>query len=107
MRLSDSVFIGERSVIRAAEIKSHVYIGKDVTVGNMVIIKENVRVLDGTVLAANSVWGVGVVVGGRPGRVVGEVGEGWGDSGGGGKDGGEGVGVRSRERWAGVGNKRV
>ena len=106
MRISDSVFIGPSTVIRAAEIKSNVHIGANCTVGNMVIIKENVRVLDGTVLPANSVWSSGVVVGGRPGRLVGEVGEGWGD-GTSGRDGGEGVGVKGRERWALVGNKKV
>ena len=75
----------------------------------MVIIKENVRILDGAVLPANSVWSSGCVVGGRPGRVVGSVGEGWGEragSAGAGKTGEDGVGVRGRERWAGVGNKR-
>ena len=76
----------------------------------MVIIKENCRVLDGTVLVANSVWSAGSVVGGRPGRVVGEVGEGWGEGKGLGlaeREGDEVVGVRGRERWAGVGNKKV
>ncbi len=104
MRISDSVFIGASTVVRAAEIKSNVHIGANCSIGNMCIIKENVRVLDGTVLPANSVWSAGVVIAGRPGRVVGEVGEGWAD----GKDvgGDEGVGVRGRERWAGVGNKK-
>ena len=105
MRISDSVFIGANTVVRAAEIKSHVHIGANCSIGNMVIIKENVRILDGTVLPANSVWSAGLVVAGQPARVVGEVGDGWAD----GKDvgGEEGVGVRARERWASVGNRKV
>jgi dynactin 5 len=108
LRILDQVYIGPHSVVRAAEIRSNVYIGSHCSIGNMVIIKENVKILDGTVLPANTVWSSGMVVGGRPGRVVGEVGEGWGDGAGGGKgeEAGFGVGVRSRERWASVGNKK-
>ena len=75
----------------------------------MVIIKENCRILDGTVLTPNSVWSSGSVVGGKPGRVVGEVGEGWGEKTNGlaEKEGDEVVGVRGRERWADIKNKRV
>jgi hypothetical protein len=65
----------------------------------MVVIKDNVRVLDYTVLPAGSVWASGSVVGGRPGRVVGELGEGWGA---GGVEGGPGM--EARELWRGVGN---
>ena len=64
----------------------------------MCIVKDNVRVLEGTVLPAGSVWASGCVVGGRPARVVGEVGEGWGSV-----EGGMGPGGRAREVWAGVG----
>ena len=58
------------------------------------------RVLDDTALPAGSVWASGSVVGGRPGRVVGELGEGWGA---GGVEGGPGM--EARELWRGVGNK--
>ncbi|KPI43606.1 Dynactin subunit 5 [Cyphellophora attinorum] len=78
LTIASHVFIGASSVIRALEIKSHVWIGANVTVGNMCIIKENVKVLDGSVLPQGSVWASGNVVGGRPARVVGVVGEGWG-----------------------------
>ena len=75
------------------------------TVGNLCIIKDNVRVEDGAVLPAGSMWASGCVVAGSPGRVVGEVGEAWW-----GFEGGVGVGgvalVGSRERWLAVGNKR-
>jgi hypothetical protein len=69
------------------------------------MIKDNVRVEDGTVLPANSVWASGSVVAGSPARVVEEVGEAWGTF-----EGGVGVGgvalVGSRERWLAVGNKK-
>ena len=66
----------------------------------MVVIKDNVKILDHAVLPAGSVWASGSVVGGRPGRVVGELGEGWGA---GGVEGGPGM--EARELWRGVGNK--
>ncbi|KAJ9660080.1 hypothetical protein H2198_002777 [Neophaeococcomyces mojaviensis] len=111
LRISDYVFVGEGCNIRAAEIRSNVWIGKGVTVGNFAMIKENVKVLDGAVLPANSVWASGSVVAGAPARVVGELAEAWG--GGGATSAGTGtgvgdepIGVRARERWASVGNKK-
>ena len=121
LSVASHVFIGANSVIRAAEIKSNVWIGANVVVGNMVIIKEDVKILDGSVLPQGSVWCSGSVVGGRPARVVGSVGEGWGwgsDAVGGasGKNAATGgatgsagevegsVGARVRERWALVGS---
>jgi len=108
LRIADHVFIGANTHIRAAEIRSNVHIGANVTVGNFVVIKENVRILDGAVLPANSVWASNSVVAGSPARVVFELGEGWGGGGssGGGTGGDELLGVRSRERWAMVGNKK-
>ena len=59
------------------------------------MVKDRVKILPGTVVPAGMVVPSGSVVGGRPGRVVGEVGEGWGVREGG--EGGEG-----REVWRGV-----
>lgn len=107
LRITDHVFIGPNSHIRAAEIRSNVHIGAGVTVGNFCVIKENVKVLDGAVLPANSVWPSNSIVGGSPARVVGELAEAWdGGTTSGGAGGDELVGVKSRERWASVGNKR-
>lgn len=108
LRIADFVFIGPNSNIRAAEIRSHVHIGSNVTVGNFCVIKENVKILDGAVLSAGSVWASGSVIAGAPARVVGELAEAWGGGGslGGASGGDELVGVRARERWASVGNKR-
>lgn len=70
----------------------------------MVIIKDCVRIEDDTVLPTGTVWRSGVVVKGKPGRVVGEIGEGWANGAGG--EGGAGGGMEKwgRELWASVGN---
>lgn len=104
LRISDHVFIGPNTHVRAATIGSHVYIGSNCTIGNLCMIKDNVRVEDGAVLSANSVWASGTVVAGSPARVVGEVGEAWGAF-----EGGVGTSpalVGSRERWVAVGNRK-
>ncbi|OTA87926.1 hypothetical protein M434DRAFT_80791, partial [Hypoxylon sp. CO27-5] len=76
LRLGDHVFIGEGTVVQAATIGSHVHIGHGVVVGEFAIIKDYVRILDGTVIPANMVIPSFSVVAGQPGRVVGEVPEG-------------------------------
>lgn len=108
LRIADYVFIGSNSHIRAAEIRSNVHIGANVNVGNFCVIKENVKVLDGAVLPANSVWASNSIVAGSPARVVAELAEAWGggSSGTGNVGADELIGVRSRERWASVGNKK-
>lgn len=76
LRMGDHVFVGERSVVQAGSVGSHVHIGRDVVVGDFAIIKDYVRVLDGAVVPANMVVPPFSVVAGRPARVVGEVPEG-------------------------------
>ncbi|OTA54824.1 trimeric LpxA-like protein [Hypoxylon sp. EC38] len=76
LRLGDHVFIGEGTVVQAATIGSHVHIGQGVVVGEFAIIKDYVRILDGTVIPANMVIPSFSIVAGQPGRVVGEVPEG-------------------------------
>lgn len=63
-------------------ISSHVYIGANAVLGAFCIIKENCKILPDTVVPANMVVPAGSIVGGKPGRVIGEVGEGWGVGGG-------------------------
>jgi dynactin-5 len=82
-----------------------VYISNNVVIGPFAIIKENVKILPHTVVPANMVIASGSVVGGQPARVVGEVGEGWGVSGGG-AAGGLGVGGGGEEKWVEGGDLR-
>ena len=76
LRLGDHVFIGEKSVVQAATIGNHVHIGHGVVVGELAIIKDYVRILDGTVVPPNMVIPSFSIVAGQPARVIGEVPEG-------------------------------
>ena len=89
--------MGEGCVIEAASVGDHVHVGKGAVVGRMAIVKDWVRVLEGAVVPAGMVVASGSVVGGRPARVVGEVGDGWGFHEG--MEGGD-----MRELWRGVGS---
>jgi dynactin-5 len=96
---------GPGCTIQAISISSHVHIGEKVTINQFAIVKENVKILPNTVIPANMVIASGSVVGGRPARVIGEVGEGWGVSGGG-SGGGLGVGGGGEEKWVEGGDLR-
>jgi dynactin 5 len=84
--------VGPSSIIEAALIGSHVNIGANVVVGKFAIIKDYVRILDGSVVPPNMVIPSFSVVAGRPARVVGEIAE------------GELDGMDLREVYRGVGN---
>lgn len=92
LKIGDHVFIGPGAVVEAALIGNHVSIGAGCVVGKFAIIKDYVRVLEGTVIPGNMVVPSFSVVAGRPGRVVGEVRE------------GEHEGFDLREIYRGVGN---
>lgn len=62
----------------AASIGNYVHIEKGAVVGNLCIIKDFVKILEGAVLPDCMVVPSYSVVAGRPARVVGDVGEGWG-----------------------------
>lgn len=76
LRMGDHVFVGAGTVVQAASIGSHVHIGDRCTVGEFAIIKDYVKVLDGTVVPALMVIPSFSIVGGQPARVVGEIPEG-------------------------------
>jgi dynactin-5 len=101
MRIGDNVFIGKSPPfslwqkhiaanpckgpnchISAIAISSHVYIGANAVLSPFCIIKDNCKILPNTVVPPNMVVPVGSIVGGKPGRIIGEVGEGWGVGGG-------------------------
>lgn len=82
-------------VVEAAVVADRVHVGAGSVLGRFAIVKEGARVLPGAVVPGGMVVPSGAVVGGRPARVVGEVGDGWGVGGGEGGD--------LREMWRGVG----
>ncbi|KAI5797499.1 trimeric LpxA-like protein, partial [Peziza echinospora] len=73
MKIGDHVFIGEGSVVEAAVIGNWVKIGKDCVIGKFAIIKDCVKIEDGTVIAPNTVIPSFSLVRGRPGMVVEEL----------------------------------
>ena len=96
---------GPNCVISAISISSHVHIGANVTIHAFAIIKENVKILPNTVVPGAMVIAPGSVVGGQPARIVGEVGEGWGMSGGGAGNG-LGMGGGGEDKWVEGGDLR-
>ncbi|KAM7196170.1 putative dynactin subunit 5 protein [Rhypophila sp. PSN 637] len=76
LRMGDHVFVGQGTVVQAASIGSHVHIGAQVVVGEFAIIKDYVRILDGSVVAPNTVIPSFSIVAGQPAKVIGEVPEG-------------------------------
>ena len=96
LKIGEHTFVGESAIVEAASIGDHVHIGKGAVVGNMAILKDWVKVLEGTVVPGGMVVSSGCVLGGRPGRVIGECGDGWGVG-----EGAEGGDLR--EAWRSVG----
>ncbi|KAF7549597.1 hypothetical protein G7046_g8298 [Stylonectria norvegica] len=76
LRLGDHVFVGRGSVVQAATVGNHVHIGNGCTVGEFAIIKDYVKILDGTVVPGAMVIPSFSIVAGQPARVVGEIPEG-------------------------------
>ncbi|RKF74011.1 Dynactin subunit 5 [Golovinomyces cichoracearum] len=76
LRISDHVYVGSGSVVEAAVIGSHVHIGNNCAIGQFSIIKDYVRILDGTVVPPNMVVPSFSIVAGRPATVIGELAEG-------------------------------
>lgn len=106
MKVGDNVFIGPGTTISAISISSHVYVGANVVIQPFAIIKENVKILPNTIVPAHMVIPSGSVVAGRPARVVGEVGEGWGVSAGGAGSGGLGTSSGAGNGWVEGGDLR-
>lgn len=90
LRVGEHVLVGPGAVVEAASIGDRAVIGEGSVVGRFAILKEGCIVLPGTVVPGGMVVPSGTVVGGRPARLVGEVGDGW--------EGGD-----LREMWRGTG----
>lgn len=84
--------MGTGTIVEAALIGSHVWIGPNCVIGKFTIIKDYVRILEGSVVPPNMVIPSFSVVAGRPARVVGEIAE------------GEIDGMDLREMYRSVGN---
>ncbi|KAJ5499715.1 hypothetical protein N7453_008766 [Penicillium expansum] len=95
LKIGDHVFVGEGAVVEAASLGNHVHVGKGAAIGSMAIIKDYAYVLDGAVVPPGMVVPSWCIVGGRPARIVGEVGEGYG------VEGAEGGMARERYRVVG------
>ncbi|KAF2162225.1 hypothetical protein M409DRAFT_69159 [Zasmidium cellare ATCC 36951] len=82
MRMGDNIFIGHSTHVSSIHIASHVHIGANCVLGPFSVIKDNCKVLPNTVVPPHMIVPAGSVVAGKPARIVGEVGDGWGQGGG-------------------------
>ncbi|SJX66002.1 probable dynactin Arp1 p25 subunit RO12 [Sporisorium reilianum f. sp. reilianum] len=73
MKIGDHVSVGANTVLEAASVGSHVEIGANCLIGRFVIIKDCARILDGSVVAPNTVIPSFSIFGGSPARLVAEL----------------------------------
>lgn len=78
MKLGENVFVGPGAFVQAASVGSYVFIGKDAVVGNGCVIRDGVKILEGSIMVPGMVAPSGVIVGGRPAKIIGELPDGWG-----------------------------
>lgn len=71
--LGEHVYIGENSIVCCAQVGSYVHIGKNCVLGRLSMLKDCCAILDGTVLAPETVVPPFAVFAGNPGRQVGEL----------------------------------
>ncbi|VUC21849.1 unnamed protein product [Clonostachys rosea] len=76
LRMGDHVFVGQSTVVQAATVGNYVHIGRDCTIGEFAIIKDCVRILDGTIVPPHMVIPSFSIVAGQPARLIGELPEG-------------------------------
>jgi len=67
MKLGDHIYIGNQTIVEAAQIGSYVSIGSNVQIGKFAIIKDCVRIEDDTVIPPNAVIPSFSIVSGKPG----------------------------------------
>lgn len=83
MRIGDNVFVGPHTHVSSVSISSYVHIGAGCVLSPFSVVKEGCKILPGTVVPPAMIIPPGSVVAGKPAQIIGEVGEGWGQGGGG------------------------
>lgn len=73
MKVGDHVSVGSNTVVEAASVGSHVEIGANCLIGRFVIIKDCARILDGSVVAPNTVIPSFSIFAGSPATLIGEL----------------------------------
>jgi len=68
--IGDHVWIGEGSIVNAAQIGSFVHIGKDCVIGKRCCLKESCMIEDGAVVPPDTVVPSFHIFGGRPAKSV-------------------------------------
>lgn len=67
VRIGDHVHIGAGSIVEAAVIGNHVDIGKGCVLGKLSVLKDCIRILDGSVVPHGAVLASGTIWAGSPG----------------------------------------
>lgn len=83
LKIGDNVFIGPGTHVACLSISSNVHIGPNCVLSNFCVIRESCKLLPGTVVPPSMIIPPGSIVAGKPARIVGEIGEGWGQGAGG------------------------
>lgn len=83
MKIGDNVFVGPGTHISAVSISSHVHIGANCVLSPFCAVKDYCKLLPGTVVPPYMMIPPGSLVAGRPAKIIGEVGDGWGQGTGG------------------------
>jgi dynactin-5 len=73
LSIGDYVFIDKRTIVCSFKIGNGVHIGKDCVIGHRSVLKDNCKILDGSVVPADTVIPPFTVWGGRPAVMVGEL----------------------------------
>ncbi|KAK7112969.1 dynactin subunit 5-like [Littorina saxatilis] len=73
LHIGDHVFIGEDSIVNAAQVGSFVHIGKNCVIGRRSVLKDCCAIADNTVLPPETVVPPFTIFSGSPGKVNGEL----------------------------------